>query len=253
MKVAIFGDIHGNKIALEAVLDDIDKRGGVDEYWLLGDYCLQGGDPIGVLELLDTLPKAQFIRGNSDRYLFNPDLPPPSTMPPDKINWLVEVTRSQYWTIGALSQTRWLDWLAQLPIEYHFQLSDGIQGLLVHSHPGSDDGIGFHPGQSDAEVKALFGAVDENLIFVGHTHILQQRKVDDQHILNTGSVGKPVSADTRATYLMMTIHDAGYDVTSYHVPYDTEAVIQQMHDIRFPDAEFMEQFYRGDYLSEHLQ
>ena len=27
MKVAIFGDIHGNRIGLEAVLDDIDKRG----------------------------------------------------------------------------------------------------------------------------------------------------------------------------------------------------------------------------------
>ena len=37
MRVALLSDIHGNSIALDAVLADIEHAGGVDEYWALGD------------------------------------------------------------------------------------------------------------------------------------------------------------------------------------------------------------------------
>ena len=66
-------------------------------------------------------------------------------------------------------------------------------------------------------------------------------------------MAKPVSAYTRATIMILSADDAGYDVTAYHVAYDTEAVIQQMHAIGFPDIAYMEPFYRGDYISEHLK
>lgn len=36
MRLAILADIHGNPIALDAVLGDIEERGGVDGYWALG-------------------------------------------------------------------------------------------------------------------------------------------------------------------------------------------------------------------------
>jgi hypothetical protein len=38
MRIAFISDIHGNSIALDAVLADIEARGGVDAYWLLGDF-----------------------------------------------------------------------------------------------------------------------------------------------------------------------------------------------------------------------
>jgi len=37
MRIALLADIHGNSLALEAVLKDIETRGGVDGYWILGD------------------------------------------------------------------------------------------------------------------------------------------------------------------------------------------------------------------------
>lgn len=37
MRLAILSDIHGNSIALDAVLADIATTGEVDEYWVLGD------------------------------------------------------------------------------------------------------------------------------------------------------------------------------------------------------------------------
>jgi len=38
MRFAMISDIHGNSRALDAVLNDIQSQGGVDEYWLLGDH-----------------------------------------------------------------------------------------------------------------------------------------------------------------------------------------------------------------------
>src|SRR5512147_1231800 len=37
VRVALISDIHGNSIALDAVLADVDAAGGVDEFWVLGD------------------------------------------------------------------------------------------------------------------------------------------------------------------------------------------------------------------------
>src|SRR5690242_6318503 len=38
MRMALLSDIHGNPIALDAVLKDIAAQGGVDSYWILGDF-----------------------------------------------------------------------------------------------------------------------------------------------------------------------------------------------------------------------
>jgi len=37
MRLALLSDVHGNTIALDAVLADIEQNGGVDGYWVLGD------------------------------------------------------------------------------------------------------------------------------------------------------------------------------------------------------------------------
>lgn len=48
MRIALFSDIHGNTVALDAVLADIAQRGGADACWVLGD--------------LVALPQAVFVR-----------------------------------------------------------------------------------------------------------------------------------------------------------------------------------------------
>ncbi len=243
MKITILGDIHGNRFGLEAVLNDIEQRGHIDTYWLLGDYGMDGGDPVAVLELLDKLPNTTFIRGNTDRYLTHPSLPSPTDLPLDRLDWLINTTQSHYWPLGALSQTRWLDWLKKLPLEKHMQPSDALDVLLVHSRPGYDDGIGLMPDQDDRTVYNMFHNAEENLIFVGHTHRLQNRKVRDKHIINTGCIGKPVTPDKRATYTILNVTDDSYEVQSYHVAYDTKAVIQHMEAVGFPETDRMRDLY----------
>lgn len=78
MRLAIFSDIHGNPIALDAVLADIRARGGVDAYLVLGDLAAIGYDPVSVLERLVALPNVRFVRGNTDRYVVTDERPPPT-------------------------------------------------------------------------------------------------------------------------------------------------------------------------------
>jgi diadenosine tetraphosphatase ApaH/serine/threonine PP2A family protein phosphatase len=65
MKTAILSDIHSNLEALEAVLRDIDQKGGVDQYWCLGDTVDYGPDPHQCLERIRQL-NALCIIGNHD-------------------------------------------------------------------------------------------------------------------------------------------------------------------------------------------
>ena len=65
MRIALLSDIHGNFVALDAVLRDVSARGEVDGYWVLGDIVALGPDPVRVLERLTALPNATIIRGNT--------------------------------------------------------------------------------------------------------------------------------------------------------------------------------------------
>ena len=70
MRLAVISDIHGNIVALEAVLADLKTR-GVDDIVNLGD-CVTGLLwPRETLELLDTL-KLPTVRGEHDRWLGEP-------------------------------------------------------------------------------------------------------------------------------------------------------------------------------------
>ena len=62
MRIALLADIHGNELALNAVLRDIEARGGVNAYWILGDLVALGPQPVRVLETLSELPYTRCSR-----------------------------------------------------------------------------------------------------------------------------------------------------------------------------------------------
>src|SRR5882724_4463948 len=106
MRLAILSDIHGNPLALDAVLTDIQNQGKVDVYWVLGDFAALGYDPVTSLEKVTALPHASFTRGNTDRYVVTGDLPvqPESVVQdPTLLPQVIEAVRSFSWTRGYLS------------------------------------------------------------------------------------------------------------------------------------------------------
>lgn len=106
MKIALLSDLHGNAIALDAVLADL-ASSGPDEYWILGDLVALGPDPVGVLQRLEALPNCRFIRGNTDRYTVTGDRPPPFPvtpgMDPGSLAACLELAGMFAWTLGAVT------------------------------------------------------------------------------------------------------------------------------------------------------
>ena len=58
MKIGIISDIHGNSLALDAVLDDF-KRKGVEKVFCLGDLAMAGYDPNYTIETIKNIPNLE--------------------------------------------------------------------------------------------------------------------------------------------------------------------------------------------------
>ena len=252
MRIAILSDIHGNSVALDAVLGDIAKHGGVDAHWLLGDLAAMGPDPVGVMHRLNALPNHHAVRGNTDRWLT--DIYAEFPLTPEEISRgaqnnesaPLELAYSMVWTQGALTGSGDLAWIANLPLEYRTVLPDGTHVLCVHAAPGEDDGFGIRPTMSDVEVAAAIEGADADLIFVGHTHWALDRTVNGARVVNLGSVSLQVLPDLRASYVMMEADEGGYQLAIRKVDYDHDLVISQLEAQRHPGLATIRAFLSGE-------
>ena len=249
MRAALLSDIHGNTIALDAVLADIEQV-GVDEYWVLGDIVALGPDPVGVLERLTALPKVLFVRGNTDRYVVTGERPPPTLgdaiADPDLIRVLAEVAGSFAWTAGYLTAAGWIDWLAQLPTEHRRTLPDGTRVLAIHASPRADDGLGIDTLATEAQLAGLLDGCDADLVFGGHTHRPRDLQVGSVRAVNLGSVSNPIAPDLRASYVIVEADADGYSVEHRRVAYDCEAVIDELERLNHPGKGWLIAHHRGE-------
>lgn len=254
MKIALISDIHGNAIALDAVLADIQSVDGVDEYWIIGDHVAIGPDPNGVIERLINLPNVSFTRGNTDRYIVTDDRPFPSLSDAegnaDLLPRLVEVCRSFAWTRGMVTSAGWFDWLSNLPLEKDIVLPDGTRMLGVHASPGREDGRGFHAASTDEELTDLFAGADYDLICVGHTHCAVEKKLGPLNLVNLGCVSNPVPPDLRASYIICHADTDSHRVERRRVSYDLDAAIEAVTRCHHPAGNFIISHYKGEFLPD---
>ena len=247
MRLAILSDIHGNSIALDAVLEDIRSRGGADGYVLLGDFAAIGPDPVGVLERVARLAGAHFIRGNGDRYVVTGERPDwykrDVTRTAEQIRRTeLDVERSFSWTQGIVTAAGWLEWLADLPFELRLDLPDGTRMLAVHASPRSDDDPRFEPHASDDDLRELLGDARADLVVAGHTHRAMDRRLGPRlRLVNPGSVSNPLpsESDIRAGYASLDAGADGYSVELRRVDYDHDAVIESLRRVHHPAADFI--------------
>ncbi len=250
MRVAILSDIHGNSVALDAVLDDVKNNGGVDAYWILGDLAAMGPDPVGALERLNDLQHATFVRGNTDRYVCN-RLDPGGTVDkmsksPAHAHTLATVLAGLCWTQGALTSSGWLNWLATLELEQRLTLPDGARVLLAHAAPGTDDGPGLHPALNPEQLGKTLEGCDADLLFCGHTHWQLDQQVGATRLINPGSVSLPWGADTRASYYLLEADAGGHTLSHRRVAYDALAVVEQLKGQMHPSYDMLSTRLRGE-------
>lgn len=237
MKIAVLSDIHGNIVALEAVLEDLERQGNADHIVVTGDMFAFGPAPDQVLLRLQQLPQAHFLMGNTDRYLLERTYPSLA----ERIDWQGKLLLSFRWTAEQLGDTG-LDFLKSLECcnviqDRHRQL------LAVHGSPRSDEeGLTIHTEASEFEHMAVDPQV--SVIVCGHTHVPMDRCLGQLRIVNAGSVGLPFDSDPRACYaLISNIAANGCGPTQIElrrVPYDVEQTVEQLYIRKHPAADIGE-------------
>jgi len=202
MKYGIFGDIHGNLEALEAVLADMEEQ-GVTHPLCLGDLVGYGANPAECLEVVRAM-SCPVVRGNHD------DLVALAKTPSS----FSEVARiSLDFARRQLSPSH-LNFLRRLPMSWS---EDPI--TLVHATLDGPESWGYISTRLEAQTCFLYQKTP--LCFVGHTHRpcafaqekevrpLEFRNVDvhpdrskigRKFLFNVGSVGQPRDGDWRAAY-----------------------------------------------------
>jgi|SRR5579862_4703219 len=243
MKIALLSDIHGNSLALDAVLNDIENRGGVSAYWCLGDFVALGPDPVGVLQRLERLRNASFIRGNTDRYVAFGDRPTPTieeaASDRSLLPALVEVANTFAWTQGMVTAAGWLDWLRSLPLEFRDRVAEHVPVLCVHAEPGRDDGPGLPPELSLGDLASRLKECGATVICVGHTHHSIDRVVNRTRLINPGAVSLSSDSDGAAHYAILDTIGGRLQVSLRSVPYDRDSVIAQLEAVQHPGRGFL--------------
>ena len=247
-RCAAVSDVHGNAVALDAVLDDAGRE-GVDEVWALGDLVALGPDPVGVLERLAALPATRVLAGNTDRYVATGDRPRPTLedagTDPARLAIVVAMEARFSWTAGVVTAAGWLDWLDALPMSFRADLPDGTSVLAVHAEPGADDGAGIGAHRTDDDLRAIAEAAAADVVLAGHTHVPFDRTVDGTRLVNLGSVSNPGPPDLRASYALLTAGPTGTTIEHRRVAYDVDAVIARLERVRHPFREYLVDHFRG--------
>ena len=249
MRLALLSDVHGNSIALDAVLADIERRGGVDEHLLLGDHAAIGPDPVGVLERIATLPRARCVRGNTDRYLLTGDRPSHTLGAATELQIFrlqLEFANPFSWTQGSITASGWYDWIAALPFDVRFSLPDGTRVRAVHATHRADDENTLRPEATDVQLLGLLDDVDAELVCAGHTHLALDRQLDRRlRLVNPGSVSNPIRQDGGlASYALVESDGAAYTVAMLRVDYDHDAFEESLRRAHHPATDYLIALHR---------
>jgi putative phosphoesterase len=223
MRIAVLSDIHGNLLALDACLADLESQGGADAIVVAGDLCLGGPKPKKVLQRLEEIGAA-CVRGNTDRYLSEDS----STEKRSPVE-----SAQMAWTRDEIGE-RWAAWLKDLPFALRIGEDDN-QLLIVHANPASDDEH-LWPDADEAVLRRLIGKEKATTIAFGHLHLPYVRVWRGKLLVDVASAGLPKDGDPRAAYAILTERDGGWQVKHRRAAFDVKKVATQLADCGIPDS-----------------
>lgn len=215
MRLAIFGDIHGNLPALEAALADMDAH-APDARVCLGDVAMDGVWPRECVQTVAALG-CLVVRGNADRETLEAPQPLKERGLPDER----QIHETGQWSAAQLTAT-------ELGIIRTFRPTVELDDLLCfHGSPARDDEV-LDAGTSPERLKELRAKHGQHAIWTGgHTHKSLLRQLDGWRLLNPGSVGLPFEQRggkyvnlAHADYLLLDRLSGGWIPTFRRVAYD---------------------------------
>jgi predicted phosphodiesterase len=176
LRVALIADIHGNLVALEAVLADIDRR-GAEAVVCLGDVAATGPQPAEAVARVAELG-CPVVMGNTDEWLLEPR---DEAIEDDDTRRIVEI---DLWAHDQLDGSQRELLRGYLPLV----ALDGLLGF--HGSPRSNTEV-LLSTTPDAELTAMLAGHHQQVLAGGHTHLPMLRRHGGSLVINPGSVGMP--------------------------------------------------------------
>ena len=227
MRVAILSDLHGNRRAFEAVLDDLEQV-APDLILHGGDLAAGGAHPADIIDQVRSLGWPG-VRGNTDEMLWSPESLAEYAAANPKIERLLAMVQETIPpTLASIGEER-LRWLEGLPTMYS---QEGFS--LVHASP---DDLWRAPmaNASDEELQSTYASLGAPIVVYGHIHCPYVRRLDRMTVVNTGSVSQSYDGDRRASYLLMD----GESIAIRRVEYDVESEARELSRSGLPHAGWM--------------
>jgi predicted phosphodiesterase len=218
--VAVLSDVHGNAVALEAVLAEV--AADPPELIVLGGDLTWGPLPRETSRLLQALPApALLVRGNAERALFELQDEPTRAVKPRE-RWLLEAHSDD--DIAFLRRS----------VE---GASVDVAGLgpvrFCHGSPRSDEELITPETPQERLVEAVAGR-PERILVSAHTHLQFDRRVAGMRSVNPGSVGMPYARMQGAYWAVL-----GPDVELRRTDYDVAEAASRYRGTDDPLAEQM--------------
>ena len=235
MKYAFISDIHGNTVALEAVLEDIEKQ-QVDKIVVLGDLCYRGPQPKKALEIVRSL-NSDVIKGNADEWVVRGVQ---KGEVPDET--LEIMNKEREWTLSQLNEGD-VTFLKNLPHTITLKAED-IHIFAFHATPDSLFDI-ILPNASDEIISEKMMSTDAQIVIYGHIHNPFIRSINGKIIMNIGSVGLPFDGLPKASYAIVEVESGNIRTTIERVAYNTEKTANLYHEVGYPNAEVLSSFVRN--------
>ncbi len=239
MRRAIISDIHGNLVALEAVLEDIREQ-GIETIYCLGDVIGYGPRPRECLLICKNFA-LNLLGNHEEAVLFEP------------IGFNARAKSAVEWTKQQLS-------LPDQPREENSALWN-LVGSMESTHT-EEDVLYVHGSPRDPtreyvfvsdirnpeKMREIFAAQEQMTCFAGHTHtagvftedfeFLHPSQIGNCYsvgekkvLINVGSVGQPRDGDPRASYVIFD----GETVEFRRVKYDIEEAIAHFRETPLPE------------------
>lgn len=233
MRVALLADIHGNLLALNAVLEELEQQ-DVDRIICLGDVAV-GPEPAETLERIRSL-ECPVLMGNWDAWFLDgfPDFGD------DLRRKLVEI--GSWWADLLDDDSRSFMRTFQGAVT----LDVGAETTLAAFH-GSPRSLeeGIYATTPEEEVEEMLAGVDAPLVALGHTHFQLLRRFGESLLVNPGSVGLAFRRDGGvmriapwAEYGVVSVDHGRLGVEFRRTVFDVDALADTMRSSGMPHAEW---------------
>ncbi|GAB6100092.1 metallophosphoesterase family protein [Halanaerocella petrolearia] len=234
MKLALISDIHSNIYALEEVLKDIESR-NINQVVCAGD--LVGYNPFPN-QVIDKIKKEEIktVQGNYDEAIGNSRIACGCDYRTEEAK---KIGLSSLQFTGEETTDNNKEFLSNLPQELNLQL-DGYIALVVH---GSPRRLNEYLYADSEQVKEVTAELQEDILICGHTHLPYHKIINDKHVINVGSIGKPKHGNPNAIYTIIEVKDNQIKVEFIEVSYPVEKVTAKIKETDLADEsiELLEQ------------